>query len=270
MNVFQSICLGLLQGITEFLPVSSSGHLAVVQHFFNLEDIPLIFDICLHVATLFAVLLFFRNTIFELIAAFIRMIIRKPLPDDKPKQMMIFSIIVATVITGLIGVFFSGYVKNLSIKFVCAGFIITGLLLILATFIDKKNKNAETTPKKPLTIMNGVWCGLAQGLGTLPGISRSGSTISGALLSGIDRQTAGEYSFLLSIPAILGAFLLELRDLDKLLTVVPISSLALGCICAFVSGLGALFLLMKLIKHGKLGFFAIYLIPLGIIGLFLF
>ena len=280
MNIFQSICLGILQGITEFLPVSSSGHLAVAQKLFSLDDVPLIFDVCLHVATLVAVVIFFRKTIIDLICVFLRMITRKPLDGDKPKQTMIFAVIVATLITGVLGIVSSHFIEDVPVKFVCIGFILTGILLVVATLLDKSSKagagqgEAENQPGEPdngtVTIKQGIICGIAQGFGTLPGISRSGSTISAALLSGVSRKTAGEFSFILSIPAILGAFILEVKDLGEMASVVPASSLVAGCLSAFVAGLGALFVLMKLIKSGKLGFFAIYLIPLGILGLFLF
>lgn len=278
MNIFQSICLGILQGITEFLPVSSSGHLAVAQKLFNLDEVPLIFDVCLHVATLFAVVLFFRKTIISLLAVFVRMVTRKPLDGDKPKQTTILSIIVATAITGVLGIVSSRFIEDAPIKLVCAGFILTGILLILATLLDKSNKSAvpaeeaadETAENDAVSIKQGIICGIAQGFGTLPGISRSGSTISAAILSGVNRKTAGEFSFILSIPAILGAFILEVKDLGEMTSVVSVPCLAAGCLTAFLAGLGALFVLMKLIKTGRLGFFAIYLIPLGIAGLFLF
>ena len=281
MNIFQSICLGILQGITEFLPVSSSGHLAVAQKLFGLDEVPLIFDVCLHVATLAAVVLFFRKTIISLLAVFVRMVTRKPLEGDKPKQITILAVIVATVITGVLGVVSSHFIEDAPIRLVCAGFIVTGILLVLATVLDKSGKTeagassaeeaaaAEQT-KGAVSVKQGIICGIAQGLGTLPGISRSGSTISAAILSGVDRKTAGEFSFILSIPAILGAFILEVKDLGEMTSVVSVPCLAVGCLAAFIAGLGALFVLMKLIKSGRLGFFAIYLIPLGIAGLFLF
>lgn len=270
MNLFQSVCLGILQGITEFLPVSSSGHLAVAQKLFKLDDVPLIFDVCLHVATLFAVVIFFRKTIADLLSVFIRMITGKSLEEDKPKQTMIFSIIAATVITGIIGIISSHFIEDMPVKFVCIGFILTGILLLAATFLNKSGKKDEESENDTVTIKQGIICGLAQGLGTLPGISRSGSTISGAMLSGVKRKTAGEFSFILSIPAILGAFILEVKDLDTLTSLVSLPCLVVGLLTAFAAGLGALYVLMKLIKKGKLGYFAIYLIPLGIAGLFLF
>lgn len=271
MNIFQSLFLGILQGITEFLPVSSSGHLVVAQKLFGLDDVPLVFDVCLHVATLAAVVLFFRKTIIDLISVFIRMLAKKPLEGDKPKQITILAVIVATVITGVLGIVSSHFIEDAPIKLVCAGFIVTGILLVLATVLDKSGKSATAGQSEgAVSVKQGIICGIAQGFGTLPGISRSGSTISAAILSGVDRKTAGEFSFILSIPAILGAFILEVKDLGEMTSVVSVPCLAAGCLAAFLAGLGALFVLMKLIKSGRLGFFAIYLIPLGIAGLFLF
>lgn len=281
MSIFQSLFLGILQGITEFLPVSSSGHLVVAQKLFGLDGVPLVFDVCLHVATLAAVVLFFRKTIIDLISVFIRMVVKKPLDGDKPKQTTILAVIVATVITGVLGVVSSHFIEDAPIKLVCTGFIVTGILLVFATVLDKSGKTAAGSSSAEeaaaaeqtegaVSVKQGIICGIAQGFGTLPGISRSGSTISAAILSGVDRKTAGEFSFILSIPAILGAFILEVKDLGEMTGVVSVPCLAAGCLAAFLAGLGALFVLMKLIKSGRLGFFAIYLIPLGIAGLFLF
>ena len=118
--------------------------------------------------------------------------------------------------------------------------------------------------------MQAAVIGLMQGLGTLPGISRSGSTIAGALFGGLDRAAAGEYSFIVSIPAILGAFVLEVKDLDKVGTALGIVPVIAGSAAAFVSGYIALSFLMKIIKRGRLEWFAFYLIPLGIAGLLFF
>jgi undecaprenyl-diphosphatase len=118
-----------------------------------------------------------------------------------------------------------------------------------------------------VTIPPGLITGLAQGIGVLPGISRSGSSIAGALLAGVDRSTAGEFSFLLSIPAILGAFVLELRHLDTLASMVAWQTVAVGCVTAFAAGLASLAFLMRLIKRGNLAWFAVYLIPAGIAGI---
>lgn len=277
MTIFQGIILGVLQGIAEFLPISSSGHLAVVQHLFNLNDIPLLFDVLLHVATLAAVLLYFRKKIWKLLCVFARIIARRPsLKNEKEDaddgltgsellgRKTIVAIILATFITGAIGVFTSKAIPELPIKYICVGFIVTAIMLLVsAKFGDK---GVQTENSSGVSWKQALAIGFMQGVGTLPGISRSGSTISGALFSGVKRVDAGEFSFIVSIPAILGAFLLEVKDLGDVSSVVGIAPVVAGCAAAFASGFISLVYLMKLIRKGKLFYFAFYLIPVGILG----
>ena len=267
MSIFQALILGILQGIAEFLPISSSGHLAVVQNLFGLE-LPLIFDVCLHLATLLAVILVFRKRIWSLLCVFARWITRKSKPEDKAELSMIVAIIVGTFVTGIMGIVASKFLPEFPIKLVFVGFIITAFLLIFSNRQGNKNASeTNSTQLSPISIKQGLFVGFAQGIGTLPGISRSGITISASLLAKIDRETAGEFSFLLSIPAILGAFVLEAKDLGTLTQTISVLPLAIGCLAAFTSGVLALTMLMKLIKKGKLQWFAYYLIPLAILGL---
>lgn len=267
MSIFQALVLGILQGIAEFLPISSSGHLAVVQNLFGLE-LPLVFDVCLHLATLLAVILVFRKRIWSLLCVFGRWITRKSKPEDKAELSMIVAIIVGTFVTGIMGIVASKFLPEFPIKLVFVGFIITAFLLIFSNRQGNKNDSqTNSTQLSPISVKQGLFVGFAQGIGTLPGISRSGITISASLLAKIDRETAGEFSFLLSIPAILGAFILEAKDLGTLTQTVSALPLAIGCLAAFTSGVLALTMLMKLIKKGKLQWFAYYLIPLAILGL---
>ncbi|MDR2898369.1 MAG: undecaprenyl-diphosphate phosphatase [Spirochaetaceae bacterium] len=258
MTIIQSILLGLLQGVAEFLPISSSGHLAVAQSLFGLTEVPLLFDVFLHLATLCSVILFFRKTIANLFCVLGRFLIRKSREEDAPSLRLILAILIGTLITGVFGVVLSDAVPSLPLKVIGAFFILTGLLLIFSSRYEPK-KTVEPG------LLQGVITGFAQGIGVLPGISRSGITISAALLAGIDRKTAGEFSFLLSLPAILGAFLLELKDIGGLMDTVPVAALVVGCVTAFVAGLLSLRFLMTLIQRGKLGWFACYLIPAGIL-----
>ena len=273
MSIFQSFLLGALQGVGEFLPISSSGHLAVIQNLFSLDNVPLLFDVFLHLSTLVAVLLFFRKKIYSLILVLWRWLRRKSLPEDSSSLQMIIALLIGTFITGIFGIFLSDLIPNISIKMISIGFIVTALFLLLADYIEgrrlKKNTESESTSKnnKTVTAFQGLCIGFAQGIGVLPGISRSGSTIAGALLCGVDRKTAGEFSFLLSIPAILGAFIFELDELDTLGTMLGFTPLFVGCLSAFIFGFISLSILMKIIRNGKLGWFAVYLIPVGIIGL---
>lgn len=276
MTVFQSFVLGLLQGIAEFLPISSSGHLVIAQKLFNLDEVPLLFDIFLHLGTLFAVVLFFWKKIWALLKVLWRWISRKPAPEtteenllyrtDKAGRNTIIAVLITTVITGIIGIVTSKLISdNLPIAFVFAGFIVTSILLVVSDIIEKHNATKENS-SEGISILQAIVIGFLQGLGTLPGISRSGSTVAGALFSKVDRKVAGEYSFLVSIPAILGAFVLELKDLDQITEKIGVLPLVVGCLTAAIVGYGALWIFMKLFKKGKLQLFALYLIPVAILG----
>lgn len=281
MTFLQSIALGALQGIAEFLPISSSGHLAVVQKIFGLEDVPLLYDIFLHLATLAAVIIFFRKKIAVLFGVLFRWIARCNVSADEvatetANRKMIVAVIIATFVTGAIGIVTSKFVEDVPVKIVCIGFCITGLLLIFSAIWEKYNlkkttigddsQKAEKNVSTPISFLQALIIGASQGIGTLPGISRSGSTISGALFCGVSRNTAADFSFIVSIPAVLAAFVLELRHLNEVtgsIGTVPVIS---GCVTAFVTGYASLAFLMRLIKKGKLFLFACYLIPLGIFG----
>ena len=282
MTVLQGFLLGLLQGIAEFLPISSSGHLALAQHLFGLTDLPLLFDVILHLATLLAVILFFWKKIWELLKVFGRWIAKRPAPAETSDNLLcktekagrntIIAIIITTAITGILGIVSSKLIPELPITFTCGGFIVTACLLVFSHFYEKKNlnsvKNQENQKKQEgISIPQAILIGIMQGIGTLQGISRSGSTVTGALFGKVDRKIAGDYSFIVSIPAILGAFILELKDLDKLTGSIGLLPLIVGFITAFAVGYGALWLFMGIFKKGKLHWFSLYLIPLGILGI---
>lgn len=280
MTTLQGLLLGILQGIAEFLPISSSGHLALVQSLFGLEDVPLLYDISLHMATLLAVLIFFRKKIWALLKCFCRWITKKSKPNtevqlsendllcptDKIGQKTIIAIIITTAITGAFGIFTSKLIPDLSVKFVCGGFLVTSALLIFSAIAG--NKQAENNQDfTGITIKQSIIIGIMQGFGTLPGISRSGSTIAGALFGGVNRSLAGEFSFIVSLPAILGAFILELKDIGQMSSSIGTGPIIAGCLSSFIVGYFSLAVLMKIIKKGKLQWFAAYLIPVGILGL---
>ncbi|MFC2602865.1 MAG: undecaprenyl-diphosphate phosphatase [Treponema sp.] len=287
MTIIQGILLGILQGIAEFLPISSSGHLAVAQKLFGLSDVPLLFDIVLHLATLAAVILYFRKKIAKLFVILWQWLMHKTFAEDgddtdilagntERGRRTIIAVFVTTVVTGAIGVFTSKLIPDMSLKVTAGGFIVTAALLIISAFIEKRRKAAQQTftsasdTPKGINIAQAALIGVMQGIGTFPGISRSGSTIAGALFGGLDRAAAGEYSFIVSIPAILGAFVLELKDLDKVGTSIGAAPVIAGCAAAFAWGYISLTVLMKIIKKGRLEWFAAYLIPLGIAGLIFF
>ena len=284
MTLIQGILLGILQGIAEFLPISSSGHLTIAQNLFGLDEVPLLFDVFLHLATLAAVCLYFRKKIWSLLKCFGRWIARKPIAKNKNTfdqgmdalcgtdelgRKTIIAIILSTIITGIIGVITSKVIPELPVKLICVGFLITSALLIFSALLEKRNAEKQNPgePPKGISKLQALFIGLMQGIGTLPGISRSGSTIAGALFCGVERSAAGEYSFIISIPAILGAFILELKDLGDVSEAVGALPLIAGCISAFIVGYFSLAFLMKTIRKGKLQWFACYLIPAAILGL---
>lgn len=281
MTVLQGFLLGILQGVAEFLPISSSGHLALAQSLFGLEDVPLLYDIFLHMATLLAVTIYFWPKIWALLKCFGRWITKKQksdnqvqisendllCPTDKIGQKTIIAIIVATAITGAFGIFTSKLIPDLSIKFVCGGFLVTSALLIISSIMEKRQSAKGPNEFTGISIKQSIIIGIMQGFGTLPGISRSGSTIAGALFGGVNRSLAGEFSFIVSIPAILGAFILELKDLGQMSSSIGAAPIIAGCISSFAVGYFSLSVLMKIIKKGKLQWFAAYLIPAGILGL---
>ncbi len=279
MTLLQGILLGILQGIAEFLPISSSGHLAIAQSLFGLDDVPLLFDVFLHLATLAAVCLYFRKKIWTLLKCFGRWITRRPLQEDTAfdksdllcgsdqlGRRTIIAIILSTIVTGLIGILTSKLIPELPVKVICCGFLITSLLLIVSAILEKRKSVNPSPANNGISKKQSLFIGFMQGVGTLPGISRSGSTIAGALLCGVDRKAAGEYSFIISIPAILGAFILELKDLGDVSESVGLLPLIFGCIASFIVGYLSLALLMTTIRKGKLQWFACYLIPVAILG----
>ncbi len=261
MSLIESLFLGLLQGVTEFLPVSSSGHLIMARFIFEIDNIPVLFDIFLHLSTLVAVVLVFRRRILAIIVSLIRFVRRQTDDEDRINQKLALLIILATACTGVVGAGLSYLDAELYPKLISSLFIVTGLILI-ATRFTRGDKQYDRTGIREVVVT-----GLAQGIGVLPGISRSGITIAAALAVGVDREKAGEFSFLIAFPAIVGAAILDIRQAGNLMDVVTPVNLALGMGAAFLSGLACLVLLIKLIKGGKLYLFSIYLIPLGILTL---
>ncbi len=261
MNLIESFLLGLLQGATEFLPVSSSGHLLMARFIFEINNIPVLFDILLHLSTLVAVVIVFRRRIRAIVVSLIRFMRRQTDDEDKGNLKLAVLIILATACTGVVGVGLSYLDAELYPKLISSFFLLTGLILITTRFMHG-NKQYDKTG-----VREAVITGFAQGIGVLPGISRSGITIAAALAVGVDREKAGEFSFLIAFPAIVGAAILDIRQAGNLMDIVSPLSLAAGMGAAFVSGLFCLLLLIKLIKGGKLYLFSIYLIPLGVLTL---
>lgn len=266
MSVLQSVILGALQGVTEFLPVSSSGHLVVFRDLLGIRGIPLFYDVLLHVATLLVIIYVFKTRIAQLIASFVLLVTGK-IPEESSWEhrgniRVIVMIIIATAVTAVVGLTASSAAEGIPVRAVYAMFLVTATLLITGRLGRGKRELIEVTPGISVLV------GTAQGLGTLPGISRSGITITALLLGGMDRKAAGEFSFLISLPAVLGALILELIRSPGLGDSVSAAAAAAGFATAAVTGFLSLKLLLYLVREGRLYLFSFYLIPLGLYGLF--
>ncbi|MFW6215892.1 MAG: undecaprenyl-diphosphate phosphatase [Alkalispirochaetaceae bacterium] len=264
MSVVEAVVFGAVQGVAEFLPISSSGHLAVLKALFGLQEVPLLFDVLLHVATLLVVVTVFRRRIALLIGALGRWIVGRGEKEDRKNLRLILMLIGATAVTGVLAIILDSYLDLGAPRLVSLLFITTALILLLS-----RNRGGETT-FDGITWKQALIVGAAQGFGVLPGISRAGVTIAAALFAGLDRKHAGEFSFLLSIPAILGALVLTLGDAAALGAGVGAPSVVIGFVTSSLVGFISLILLLRLLQGGRLYYFAAYLIPLGVFGLLYF
>ena len=250
--------LAILQGITEFLPVSSSGHLVLLNSVMPV-DAGLLFDLVLHFATLISVVAFYRHDIAQICVGCVHEI---KTPGDRKNLKFVAYLLAATFITGVIGLCLNDWVET---RFRSP--IIVGILLILNAGIlwTSRKKGLWKMTDGALTLKTSLLIGLAQGLAVLPGISRSGTTITTALLLGIQSKDCAKISFLLSIPVICGALILHIKDISGLATShLPI--IILAAIVAAVVGYISLVILEKLLKKANFHIFAPYCLILGIIA----
>lgn len=269
MNLWQSILLGIVQGLTEFLPVSSSGHLVIAQGIvkgFHQQGV--LFDVMLHVGTLAAVFFFLRNDVSDILKALIPKKWRpNPGKDNEniisSRRKIALLIVIGTVLTGSIGIAFKDSIHRLfqSVEIAAGMLLVTGLLL----FIADRVKNTVRT-EDDMNITDAVIIGIVQGMALIPGISRSGSTIAFGMFRQINGETAARFSFLLSIPAIIGAMVLELGYVESV-SHGEMIIYAAGMITAAVTGFVALKLLFFMIKKRELRIFAYYCWLLGIVTL---
>ena len=270
MNPIQAILLGVIQGLTEFLPVSSSGHLVLLQHLFGMKEPEILFDISLHIGTLIAVCAVFFSEILSILKTLIGLpgliktsgSMKKLYQDNEPVRMATL-IVVGSIPTAVLGFLFHKMVDQLfgSVRIVGIMLFITGALLWQTRRFTIKGR-----PLLGTTLKHALLVGLVQGVAIMPGISRSGSTISIALFMGIDREVAGRFSFLLSIPAILGALVLSL-DSPLMQTTVSGGMFLLGTATAGIVGFGALKVLLGMVNRGRLHVFAPYCWLIGIVAL---
>ena len=283
MSLLEAILMGIIQGVTEFLPVSSSGHLALFKILFRVEDVGLLFDVILHLGTLIAIFAVYYKDIWKMIVAGFSII------GDACKNIGIFFknithktkggyhhvicngyrkfamlVIVSTIPTGVIGVLASDLIEQASKLLIVPGIclIMTAILLLLADHC----KGGEKMPKQ-VTYSNAFIIGIAQGVATLPGLSRSGTTITACLLSGFNRKFAVKYSFIMSIPAVLGSLVFELSDLTAVsFTSTEIMYYLVGMVVAAVVGYICIKTMLYVVRQKKFTGFAVYCLIVGAIS----
>lgn len=267
MSYFEAIILGLAQGLSEFLPISSSGHLALLQYFFGVDaEQVLPFAVLLHLGTLVSVFIVYWRDIVALVkelgAVFKDLFTGKGLRiNANPTRRLGFMIIVATIPTAIIGLLGNDTFEAmyLSLVSIGTGLLITGTILCIAERMGRNNKTV-----KEMKFRNALFVGIMQGVAICPGISRSGSTLFGGLISGLNKEFAVKFAFLISIPSILGSVVLEAPDaLEAGMDAALIGPVIAGVIVSALSGLFAIKAMIKLVSNKKLIGFSIYTWLLG-------
>lgn len=263
MEYLITILLGFVQGMTEFIPISSSGHLIIVREVLGVNNSGgLAFDAVLQLATSFSLLFYFRKDVLGIVKTFIGFVMRKNLSEED--RTLMFSIVVGTIPAVLVGLLLESYMETVfrNVSLVAVTLVLGSLVFYIADKFYEKNK-ANT---KDLTLGRAITIGLFQCLALVPGMSRSGSTISGGLISGLDKDTAVRFSFILSIPILFGTGFKKLFDVSGELFVGDLAvTLLLGSITAFITGLLAINFLIKYLKNHNFNLFIWYRVFLAIV-----
>jgi len=269
ISLFECLFLGIVQGVTEFLPVSSSGHLVIFQVLLGQDEPQLLFDVMLHAGTLVAILAVFRKDIADLTRTVLGAAgIGKP--ADRPATWLPVAIVVGCVPTGVIGVAFSEQFERLFASTTAAGtgLMITGAILISTLWRKGAGSEGPENLSSRIAIWQALLIGVAQGLAIFPGISRSGTTIAVALLLGVERELAARFSFLLAIPAIAGALVFELKDYaPPAASATSMGVMLCGAVIAAITGVLALKLLLGIVRKGQISLFAYYCWALGLLAI---
>lgn len=261
MEVLTAIILGITQGITEFLPISSTGHLILVQEALGVSDVyGLSFDAVLHLATALAVGIYFRKDFIRMFYAFLYRVTGRPVQKADEKLMLL--LIIATIPAVILGIFLEGYMETVfrSTILVAWTLVLGALVFLLAEWVGKRYTEQEEIPTK----WRALWIGFFQALALIPGMSRSGMTMSGGLMLGLTREAAARFGFMMAFPVILGSGGKKLFDLINSGTLdANIAPIMWGSIAAFVSGLLAIHFLLKFVRSHSLTVFAVYRILLA-------
>lgn len=261
MSILAAIGLGVLQGLTEFLPVSSSGHLALAEYFLNIESPGVTFEVFVHFGTALAVIVYFRRRLGAIVAAAVLWVLRRD--HDRTDARLALLLLLGTIPAALVGVLLESRVES-----AFGNPILVSSMLIVTGFVLWSTRALPEGTRRESGIHDALLIGAAQAAAILPGISRSGSTIAAGLGLKLERAAAAEFAFLLSVPVILGATVVKLGDA---LTAGSAFGLAIaaGTVAAFGSALPAIAVLMKVVRAGTFHRFAIYCWAVGLLGLVL-
>ncbi len=271
MNLFTSLLLGIIQGLAEFLPISSSGHLALAQHLLGVNtEVPAFFDVLLHLGTLLAVLVAYWGDVVEIVQEFFRGVgdvvhgtTPTPVP---PARRMILLIIVGTLpLFAILPIHKKVQALGDSMVFIGMALVVTGFLLFACDLVHRGHKTERSA-----TLLDALLVGVGQALATMPGVSRSGMTISAGCFLGFERSFAVRFSFLLSIPAVLGANILSLKDaLEAGVDWAAVPVYLAGVVASAVVGYACIRLLKLIAQKGRFGGFAYYCWAVGLLILLL-
>jgi len=252
MNWYQALIFGLVQGLTEFLPVSSDGHLEIVKYIFGGIEESFLFSVAVHGATVLSIIVVFRKEILKLLQGVFKFRLNE-------ETMYALKIVVSMIPVAIVGFTMKDYVESLftaNMQITGSFLIVTALFLVFGQFVKKRNKE--------ISFGGAFLMGIAQALAVLPGLSRSGSTISTGLVLGYKKEELARFSFLMVIVPIIGANAVELLTAEKVAVDVVAFPLIIAFVTAFVSGYAACKWMISIVNKGKLGWFALYCLILGL------
>jgi undecaprenyl-diphosphatase len=263
VTVIQDAVLGVVQGLTEFLPISSTAHLRIVPAFLGWEDPGAAFTAVTQLGTMLAVLLFFRTELRALTLAWFRTITQRRRPRDQDERLAWY-IVIGTIPIGVAGLALNHTIENgaRNLALIGTALIALGLLLLLAERVGTRERGVES-----ITFRDAMIIGVAQAAALVPGVSRSGATITGGLFIGLDRTAAARFSFLLSVPAVVLSGLFELGKISSGEGHHTAAGLALATLLAFVVGYAAIGFLLRFLTSHSTGIFVFYRVAVGVIVL---
>lgn len=262
MTTWQAVLLGFIQGLTEFLPVSSSGHLVLVPEFLNMQPPPVAFDVLLHFSSALAVIGYFAQDLYKMAKAFIapRSLSRA---EVKGWRRLFVWLVIGTVPAGALGILFRSFFERLFGSTLAVGsfLLVTGAIMLIADQVLERTHGPRRTIRD-MGLVDALVVGLFQAMAIAPGLSRSGLTISGGVYLGLERRSAARFSFLLSVPAILGAGLLNVGDLAAGFSEAGAAYMA-GAVASFVASLSAVYFLLRFLRSHRFTIFVVYTMVLG-------